>query len=306
MSIQEFKTVDIDSKAKQYKETNASLVIDKNGNLIFFGFAYDNLVKGSPLMKIENRTIQYVLSEPEFKVIGRIAEEWRDCVRLKCYAALTGWYGPMRHDYFWFDVDKSTWQRLWEFCIRPVNGKPNMCRATIAQNIDFHSQEQVGSNRSASIALSSQNPYLVLGAKGPRLSFKKDMSQEAEFRAKVESVHQFYASQIAKAGFDRRNSPQLFKQMFETLYRYDTKQNKWVDKSLTSDKRYYIEMYLYICYYLKDINGGVPIIVFYDQLQRQFATQDQIAAVEACFKKDEERFKALFLSMWIPYIKDDE
>ena len=47
-----------------------------------------------------------------------------------------------------------------------MNGKPNKCRAFIAQRIDFHSDEQVGQKRSASIALSSQNPYLVLGAPG--------------------------------------------------------------------------------------------------------------------------------------------
>jgi hypothetical protein len=286
--------VDTDYKAAKFKTRPAFFIIDTDGNLIFSGFAHDNIVKHSPVMKMEAKTVQYVSTEPEFKVVGRIAEEWRDCVRLKCYAALSGPYGAMRHDYFWFDVDKSTWQRLWEFCTRRVDGKPNKCRATIAQNIDFHSQEQVGSNRSASVALSSQNPYMVLGAKGPRLSFKKEMSAEAEFRAKLENIHQFYAGQIQ----DRRNSLQLFKRMFEALYRYDKKQNEWVDKSMTSDKRYYIEMYLYVCYYLQDINGGVPTIVFYDQLQRQFATQDQIDAVKECYKLDEKRLKQLFFSMF--------
>ena len=141
--------------------------------------------------------------------------------------------------------------------------------------------------------MSSQNPYLVLGAKGPRLSFKKEMSPEAAFRAKLENIHQFYAGQIE----DRRNSLQLFKRMFEALYRYDEKQNDWVHKSLTSDKRYYIEMYLYVCYYLKDNNGGVPTIVFYDQLQRQFATKDQIDAVKKRYTRDEKHLKELFLSM---------
>ena len=160
--MEQFNTVDTDHKAMQYVETPAMMVIDAHGNLIFSGFAHDNLMRDSPLIKMEAKTVQYVSSEPEPKSVGRFVELRRNCVRLKCYAALTGPYGPMHHDYFWFDVDKSTWQRLWEFCTRRVNGKPNKCRATIAQNIDFHSDEQVGSKRSASVALSSQNPFLVL------------------------------------------------------------------------------------------------------------------------------------------------
>lgn len=164
--MEQFNTVDTDHKNMQYVETPAMMVIDGDGNLIFSGFAHDNLMKRSPLVKMEAKTVLYVDTEPEPKSVGRFVEFRRNCVRVKCYAALSGPYGPMHHDYFWFDVDKSTWQKLWEFCTRRVNGKPNKCRATIAQNIDFRSDEQVGSKRSASVALSSQNPYLVLGAPG--------------------------------------------------------------------------------------------------------------------------------------------
>ena len=100
--------MDVDYKAGKYIKTPAFLIIDTDGNLTFSGFAHDNLVRRSPMMKMEAKTVQYVSTEPEFKVVGRIVEEWRDCVRLKCYAALSGPYGAMRHDYFWFDVDKST------------------------------------------------------------------------------------------------------------------------------------------------------------------------------------------------------
>ena len=299
MSVEEFDTVDTDYKAAKFETRPAFFIIDTDGNLIFSGFAHDNLVKRSPMMKMEAKTVQYVSAEPEFKVVGRIAEEWRDCVRLKCYAAQTGPWGSMRHDYIWFDVDKSTWQRLWEFCTQRVNGKPNKCRATIAQNIDFHSQEQVGSNRSASVALSSQNPYLVLGAKGPKLSFSKIMSEEAQFRAKLDKIHQFYASQIK----NRHDSHQLFEKMFNALYRYDDKQKKWVHRAVSDDKRYYIEMYLYVCYYLKNVKGGAPTIITNDDLQRYFSTKDQIDIVKALYAQDESRFKELFLSMWEPWIK---
>ena len=143
------------------------------------------------------------------------------------------------------------------------------------------------------------NPYLVLGAKGPKLSFSKKMSQEAEFRVKLDKIHQFYASQIK----DRQDSHQLFKKMFEALYRYDERQKEWVHRSLTSDKRYAIEMYLYVCYYLKNVKGGVPTITTYDDLQDYFFMKDQIDIVKALYKHNEPRFKELFLSMWEPWIK---
>ena len=143
------------------------------------------------------------------------------------------------------------------------------------------------------------NPYLVLGAKGPKLSFSKKMSEEAEFRAKLDKIHQFYASQIE----NRHDSLQLFKKMFEALYRYDDKQKKWVHRAISDDKRYYIEMYLYVCYYLKNVTGGAPTIIFYDDLQRYFSTKDQIDIVKAFYAQDEKQLKELFLSMWEPWIK---
>ena len=294
MSVEEFNTVDTDYKAAKFITTPAFFIIDTDGNLIFSGFAHDNLVKRSPMMKMEAKTVQYVSSEPEFKVVGRIAEEWRDCVRLKCYAEQTGPLGPMHHDYFWFDVDKSTWQKLWEFCTRRVNGKPNKCRATIAQNIDFHTHEQVGSKQSAAF----HNPYLVLGAKGPKLSFSKPMSEEARFRVKLDHIHQFFAAQIN----DRHNSHQLFEKMFNALYRYDDKQKKWVHRSVSDDKRYAIEMYLYVCYYLKNVKGGAPTITTTADLQQYFFMKEQIDIVKALYAHNEPRLKELFLSMWEPYI----
>ena len=159
--MQQFVTVDIDYPGMQYVETPAIMVIDADGNLIFSGYAHDNLVKKAPLVKIEQKTVRYVTSDPQLKSVGRIVEHRRNCVRVTCYTAASGSYGSLRHDHIWFDVDKSTWQSLWEFFTRRVNGKPNKCRAFIAQNIDFHSNEQVGQQRSASVALSSQNPYTI-------------------------------------------------------------------------------------------------------------------------------------------------
>ena len=161
MSYQQFFTVDIDAHRMQYVETPAFIVIDGDGNLSFSGYAHDNLVKGEPLVKIEQKTVQYVTSDAQLKSVGGFVQHQRNCVRVTCYAAASGSYGPLRHDHIWFDVDKSTWQSLWEFFTRRVNGKPNKCRAFIAQNIDFHSNEQVGQQRSASVALSSQNPYTI-------------------------------------------------------------------------------------------------------------------------------------------------
>ena len=155
MSCQEFVTVDTDHHRMEYVETPAMMVIDADGNLIFSGYAHDNLVKRTPLVRIEGKTVQYVTADPEPKLVGRFVEFRRKCVRLRCYAAASGPDGPLRHDHIWFDVDKSTWQKLWEFCTRRVDGKPNKCRAFIAQRIDFHSNEQVGQKSMAC------NPYVI-------------------------------------------------------------------------------------------------------------------------------------------------
>ena len=86
MSMEQFNTVDTDHKTMQYVETPAMMVIDGDGNLIFSGFAHDNLMRRSPLVKMEAKTVQYVTSEPEPKSVGRFVEFRRNCVRLRCYA----------------------------------------------------------------------------------------------------------------------------------------------------------------------------------------------------------------------------
>ena len=134
------------------------------------------------------------------------------------------------------------------------------------------------------------NPYLVLGAKGPKL-----ISEEAQFRIQLEKVHQIYAKQIKNP----LDSHQLFKRMYEALYRFDQEQNAWVYRSMNETRRYYITMYLYICEYLKNNFGGVPTIITASNLRQFFWTQDQINNVKALYaQEDKKQLKELFLSMW--------
>ena len=137
MSSHEFKTVDTDAQKLHWAETPAMMVLDKNGNLTFSGHAHWNLVKGEPLSRIDCQCMQYVQAENQHRSTGGFIKFQRDCVRVKCRPSPGGPNGVFRHDYFWFDVDLSTWQSLWNLCTQRVNGQANRCRAFIAQRVDF-------------------------------------------------------------------------------------------------------------------------------------------------------------------------
>ena len=153
-----FNTVD------EEVNTPAAMIINKEGNLIFTGYAHYSLVNGpSPLTKIEEKTIRYVLAEPHVKVTEsakQAIEHHKTLVEIKCWVFPDGRYGAMRHDYFWFCVDVSTWQSLLENFLFPVWNTPYNCQAAIIDEFNCPPHNEPP-KRSASEAFSSKNPYFV-------------------------------------------------------------------------------------------------------------------------------------------------